>query len=90
MADVLSQVSTQLRPETVRFILDEVTLGMVHQGKVHNPAVLEDDQHVEQEVHVATDSPLLEMYVTNWAKTQREDSMLSTVLDWLEAQRRQT
>ena len=29
--------------------------------------------------------PIVEMHVTNWAKDQREDLMLSTVLDWLKA-----
>ena len=30
VADVLSQVTTQLNPETVKSILDGVALGMVH------------------------------------------------------------
>ena len=78
----LSQGTTQLNPETVKSILDGVTLGMAHRAKVHNPAVLEGDHHLEQEGHVATGHPLVEMHVTDWAKAQREDLMLSTVLDW--------
>ena len=31
--------------------------------------------------------PLVDMHVTNWAKAQREDLMLRTVLDWLKAQK---
>ena len=50
--------------------------------------VVEGDLHLEQEVHVATGCPLVEMHVTNWAEAQREDQMLSTVLDWLKAQKK--
>ena len=42
---------------------------------------------MEQEIHVAAGHPLVEMHVTDWAKAQREDPMLSTVLDWLKAQK---
>ena len=35
---------------------------------------------------VTTGCVLIEMHVTDWAKAQREDPMLSAVLDWLKAQ----
>ena len=69
-------------------ILDEVALEVVHQAEVHDPTVMEGDQHLEQEVHVATGHPLVKMHVTNWAEAQREDPTLSTVLDWLKAQKK--
>ena len=31
---------------------------------------------------------MVEMHVTDWAEAQREDPMLSTVLDWLKAQKK--
>ena len=58
---------------------------MVYHAKVHNLAMVEGDQHLEQEVHVATGCPLVEMHVTDWAKVHKEDLMLSTVLDCLKA-----
>ena len=81
LVDVLSQVTTQLNPETVKCILNGVTVGTAHQAKVHDPAMVDGDQCLEQEVHVATGHPLVEMHVTDWAKAQREDLMLNTVLD---------
>ena len=87
VADVLSQVTTRMDLETVKSILDGVTLGMVHWAKVHKPAMVEGDQHLEQEVWVTADYPLVEMHVPDWAKAQREDPTLSTVLDWLKAQK---
>ena len=50
--------------------------------------MLEGDQHMEHEVCVAAGCLLVEIHVTNWAKTQREDPTLSAVLDWLEAQKK--
>ena len=87
MSDVLSWVTTQLDLETVKSILNGVTWGMTHRAKVHDPAMVEGNQCLEQEVHVTASQPLVEMHVTNWAKAQREDPMLSAVLDWLEAQK---
>ena len=88
MADALSQVSTQLDPDTVRSILNGVALGSVHWAEVHDPTIVEGDHHLEQEVHVTTGHTLVQMYITDWAKAQEEDLMLSTVLDWLKAQKK--
>ena len=60
---------------------------MVHRAKVHDPAMVEGNQCLEQEVHVAAGCPLIEMHVTDRAKAQRENPKLSTLLDWLKAQK---
>ena len=87
VVDVLSQVSTRLDLETVKSIPKWVTLGMAHQAKLHDLAMVEGDQQLEQEVWVTAGCPLVEMHVTSWAEVQREDPTLSTVLDWLKAQK---
>ena len=88
MADVLSQVTTQLDPDTVRSILNRVALGVAHQAKVHDPIIVEGDHHLEQEVCVTAGHILMQMQVTDWAEAQREDPMLGTVLDSLKAQKK--
>ena len=65
VVDVLSWVTTRLDRETVKFILDGVTLGTAHQTKVHDPAVVEGNQCLEQEMQVAAGCPLVEMHVTD-------------------------
>ena len=72
----------------VRSILDGVVLGAVHQAKVHDPTVVEVDLSLEWEVHVTTGQMLIQMHVTDWAEVQREDPMLSAVLDWLKTQKK--
>ena len=58
---------------------------MAHHAEVQDPVMVEGDQHLEQEVHLTAGWPLVGMHVTDWAKAQKEDPKLSTVLDWLKA-----
>ena len=46
------------------------------------------DYGLEKEEHVTAGWVLVEMHVTDWVKTQREDPVLNAVLDWLEAQKK--
>ena len=71
----------------MRSVLDGVTLGTVHWAKVHDPAIVEGDHHLEHEICVAAGHALVQMHVTDWAEAQKEDPMLSTVLNWLKAQK---
>ena len=84
-ADVLSQITTHLDPDTVRSILNGTTLEPANWTEVHDPTIAEGDHDLEQEVHVTAGHKLVQMHVTDWAEAQREDSVLSAVLDWLEA-----
>ena len=86
--DVLSQVTTQVDPDTMRSVLDGVTLGAVHWAEIHDPAIVKGDCCLEQEVHVATGCTLVQMHVTDWTEAQREDPTLGAVLDWLGAQKK--
>ena len=67
VADVLSQVTTWLDLETVKSILNGVTILMAHCAKVHNLAMVEGDQCLEQEVCIITGHLLVEMHVIDWA-----------------------
>ena len=88
IADVLSWITTCLNPEMVRSILDGITLGAACQAEVHEPTIAEGDHDLEQEVHVTAGHVSVQMHVTDWAEDQREDPVLSTVLDWSEAQKK--
>ena len=48
----------------------------------YDPAVVEGNHGLEKEVHVAAGQVLVEMHMTDWANTQREDPVLNNVLDW--------
>ena len=88
MVDVLSWVTTHLNPDMVRLITNGITLGAVQQEEIHDPTVVEGDHNLEQEVHVAAGCMLVQMHVTDLVEAQREDPVLSAILDWLEAQKK--
>ena len=88
MADVLSWVTTQLDPDMVKFILDGVAIEAVHQVETHDPAIVESDHQLEQEVCVTAGHAQVQMNVMDWVEAQREDPALSAVLDWLGAQKK--
>ena len=88
MADTLSWVTAHLRLEAVQAVLDGATVGTSQRAERENPAVIEGDQQLEQEVWVTTGQVLVEMHVTNWAAAQKEDLELNAVLQWLESRRK--
>ena len=59
-----------------------------HREEGYDPAVVEGDHGIEKEVCVTAGWVLVEMYMTDWTKTQREDPVLNAVLDWLEDQKK--
>ena len=88
VADMLSWVITQWDYDTVKLILELVSIGAVHREETHDPTMVESDHHVEQEVCVAAGHTLVQMHVMDLAEAQREDPTLRAVLDWLKAQKR--
>ena len=54
MADALSWVTTHLKPEAVQAILDGAAVGASQRVERENPAMIENNRQLEQEVQVAT------------------------------------
>ena len=88
MADVLSQITTHLGPETVQAVLDGATVGTSQRAEGEDPAVIEGDQEREKEVWVTAGWVLVVMNVTDWAAAQKEDPKLDAVLQWLESKKK--
>ena len=65
----------------VRSILDGITLGAAHWVEVYDPAIAEGAHDLEQEVCVTAGCVLVQMHVTDLAEAQREDPVLSTILE---------
>ena len=79
VADAWSRVTTHLKPEAVQAILDGSAVDASQRAERENPAIIENDQQLEQEVQVATGQVLAEMHVTDWAVVQKEDPELNAV-----------
>ena len=80
VADTLSRVTTHLKPEAVQAILDGAAMSASQRAERENPAIIKNDQQLEQEVQVATGQVLAVMHVTDWAVVQKEDPELNAVL----------
>ena len=52
------------------------------------PAIIKNDQQLEQEVQVTAWGVLVEMHITKWAAAQKEDPELNAVLHWLETRKK--
>ena len=65
-------------------VLDGVSLSAAHRVEGYDPVVVKGDCSLEKEVCVTTGQVLVEMHLTDWAKTQREYPVPNAVLDWLE------
>ena len=52
----------------VKFILNRVVLGAAHWAETHDPAMVESDNHLEQEIHVTTGHTQVQMHVMGWAE----------------------
>ena len=63
-------------------------MGALQRAERENPAVIENDQQLEQEVQVAAGQVLLEIHITDWAAAQKEDPELNAVLHWLETKKK--
>ena len=50
----MSQVTTHLEPEAVQAVLDGAAVGASQRAERENPAIIENDQQLEQEVRLAT------------------------------------
>ena len=87
-ADTLSRVTTQLEPEAVQAVLDGVAMGALQRAERENPAIIKNDQQMEQEVCVTTGQVQVEMHVTDWVAAQKEDPGLNAVLHWLETRKK--
>ena len=90
VADMLSLITTHLSPEAMQSILDGVTIGAAQRAEGDDPAMVEGDHIIGQEVCVTNGQVLVEMHATNWATAQREDPELDALWCWLEAKKKRT
>ena len=87
----LSQVTSKLDTETVKSILDGVTVGMTERVDAHDPAVAEAGEDIHYHVWEtavlarATHAPVY-LHVTDWVTTQQEDPILKTMIKWISNQ----
>ena len=93
VVDVLSRITTRLNTETVKLILNGVSMGVAQQAGTHDPLVIKagdeiNKQTQERAVQALATWPRVELHVMDWATAQREDPVLQITLDWIADQRK--
>ena len=86
--DALSQVTSKLDAETVKSILDGVTVGMTERADAHNPVVAGADEEIHKQVWetavlARAVHTCVNLHVTDWVTVQQEDSILKTAIEWI-------
>ena len=88
--DVLSQVTLKLGAETMKSILDGVTMGMMERADAEDLVVAKADEEihkpVEETVSLAS-ATCINLHVTDCVNTQQEDPLLKTMIEWISSQK---
>ena len=91
-ADALSQVTSKLDAETVKSILDRVTVGSTGRADAHEPVVAETDKEIHKQVQEAATKARaahmhVNLHVTDWVAAQWEDPVLKATINWIPKQK---
>ena len=84
-ADALYSVTLRLDAETVKSILDRVTMGLTGRVDAHDPVVAETDEEIHKHIQEAViqakaTTMCVNLHVTDWVATQLEDPVLKAVI----------
>ena len=87
-ADALSQVTSRLNTETVKSILDGVTVRLTRRTDAHDLVVAETDKEIHKQVqeaviHARAAHMHVNLHVTDWVATQWEDPVLKAIINWI-------
>ena len=85
-AEVLSWVTSKLNAETVKSILDGVTLGSTKRADTDDLVVAKADEEIHklvQETVILAQAACVDLHVTDWVTTQQEDPILKTKIKWI-------
>ena len=88
--DTLSHVTSKLNADTMKSILDEVTLGTTKRADVHDLVLAQADEEIHkpfQETVILTQAACIDLHVTDWVTTQQEDPTLQAVIEWISGQK---
>ena len=91
-ADALSQITSKLDAETMKSILNRITMETIGRVDADEQVVVEADEELHKQVwetavQARAAHAWVNLNVTNWVATQQEDSILSTMIEWISKQK---
>ena len=87
--DVLSWVTSKLDTETMKSILDGVTMGRIERANANDQAVAKAEKEMQkpvQEPVILAFTALVDLHVTDWVTAPQKDPILMTVIEWISGQ----
>ena len=87
--NALSQVTSKLNAETMKSILDGVTVGTTESADAHDLVVAKANEEIHkpaQEIAFPDWAACIDLHVTDSVTTQQEDPILNTVIKWISGQ----
>ena len=84
--DALNWVTLKLDAETVKSILDEVTMRMTERAEAQDPALAKADEEIHKPVQetailARATQACINLHVADWVTTQQEDPVLKTAIE---------
>ena len=86
--DALNQVTSKQDTETMKSILDGVTVETMERVDTHDPMVAEADEEIHKQVQetvilARATQACINLHVTDWLTAKKEDPILKTVIKWI-------
>ena len=81
---------SNLNSETVKSILDGVTMGMTERADAQDLAVAKADEEIHkpvQETVSLAQAAHVNLHVTDWVTNQQENPILKTAIEWISGQK---
>ena len=88
--DALSQVTSKLDAETMKSILDGVTMRIMDRADTHDPVVAKANEEIHepvQEAVILAQAACIDLHVTDWVTIKQEDLILKTMIEWISGQK---
>ena len=86
--DALSHITSRMDTETVKSILDGVTVGLTGRAHAYDSVVAKTDEKIhkqvqESAVQARATHTHFNLHMTDWVATQLEDPLLRATIDWI-------
>ena len=82
----------KLNAETLKSILDWVTITTIKRADAHDLVVAKADKEIHNTVQgtvILAQAACVELHVTDWLTNKQEDPMLKTTIEWISSQKLQ-
>ena len=88
VVDLLNHVTSKLNAESVKSILDGITIGTTERADAHDLMVAGADKGIHQQVketavQAQTAHVHVALHVMDWIALQQEDPILNIVMEWI-------